>query len=69
MANLEVKPVTLTGRHVHLEPMTEAHVPGLTKIGAGQAFWDFMVYGNVLTEADMANWVGAKLRRKELAQK
>ena len=28
-------PVTLTGKFVHLEPLSEAHVPGLTAASAG----------------------------------
>ena len=48
-----VEPVTLTGKYVRLEPMTEAHIPGLAEIGVGQTFWDFMLYGNIETEADM----------------
>jgi RimJ/RimL family protein N-acetyltransferase len=54
---MEVKPVVLTGKHVKLEPMTEAHVPGLAEIGAGQTFWDFMLYGNISTADDMRGWV------------
>lgn len=65
MADLEVKPVTLQGRYVRLEPITEAHIPGLTEIGAGQTFWDFMVYGNINTEADMRGWVRDILARAE----
>ena len=65
MAYMEVKPVILEGKHVRLEPMTEAHVPGLTQIGVGQTFWDFMLYGNINTEADMANWVQDILSRAE----
>jgi len=65
MADLEVKPVTLPGQHVLLEPMTEAHIPGLTEIGAGQTFWDFMLYGNINTEADMRGWVDDILGRAE----
>jgi len=62
---MEVKPVILEGKHVRLEPMTEAHVPGLAQIGVGQTFWDFMLYGNINTEADMANWVQDILSRAE----
>jgi len=54
---MEVKPVTLQGNHVRLEPMTEAHIPGLAEIGVGQSFWDFMVYGNINIEEDMRGWV------------
>jgi N-acetyltransferase len=52
-----VTPVTLTGKYVRLEPLTEAHVPGLTEIGVGQNFWHFMLYGDMNTETDMRNWV------------
>lgn len=65
MAAIEVKPVVLEGVHVRLEPMTEAHIPGLTEIGAGQAFWDFMVYGRMETEDDMRGWVRDILSRAE----
>jgi RimJ/RimL family protein N-acetyltransferase len=54
---LEVKPIILQGRYVRLEPMTEAHTPALAEIGVGQSFWNFMLYGDMRTEADMTNWV------------
>ena len=60
-----VEPVTLVGKYVRLEAMTEAHIPGLTEIGAGQSFWDFMLYGNINTEEDMHNWVRDILSRAE----
>jgi RimJ/RimL family protein N-acetyltransferase len=65
MAFMEVKPVVLTGKHVRLEPMTEEHIPGLAEIGVGQTFWDFMVYGNINSVADMRNWVLELLGRAE----
>jgi N-acetyltransferase len=65
MAYMEVKPVVLQGVHVRLEPMTEAHIPGLAEIGVDQDFWDFMLYGNMNTEADMANWVREILSHAE----
>ena len=65
MAQLEVKPVTLIGNHVRFEPLTEAHSSALTAIGAGQSFWDFMVYGNINTEEDMRGWVQDLLARAE----
>jgi RimJ/RimL family protein N-acetyltransferase len=62
---MEVKPVTLQGNHVRLEPMTESHIPGLAEIGVSQIFWDFMVYGNINTEEDMHGWVRDILSRAE----
>jgi RimJ/RimL family protein N-acetyltransferase len=60
---MEVKPVVLTGQHVQLEPMTEAHIPGLAEIGVGQTFWDFMLYGNISSDEDMRSWVWDILSR------
>lgn len=60
-----ITPVTLQGKHVRLEPMTEAHVPGLAEIGIGQGFWDFMVYGDIKTGDDMRNWALDILSRAE----
>lgn len=62
---MEIKPVVLVGKHVRLEPMSEAHIPGLAEIGIGQSFWDFMLYGDIKTEADMRNWVLDILSRAE----
>ena len=63
---MEIKPVVLTGKYVRLEPMAEAHVPGLADIGVGEDFWDFMLYGDMKTEANMANWVRDILSRPDL---
>jgi N-acetyltransferase len=52
-----IQPVTLQGNHVRLEPMGEQHIAGLTEIGAGRDFWNFMLYGDIKTEADMRKWV------------
>jgi RimJ/RimL family protein N-acetyltransferase len=65
MADLEVRPVVLTGNYVRLEPMTEAHIPALAEIGVGQPFWDFMLYGNIDSAEDMKNWVLDILSRAE----
>lgn len=54
---MEVKPVVLQGSYVRLEPLREDHIPGLTEIGAGQDFWNFMLYGDIKSEVDMRNWV------------
>ena len=60
-----VKPVTLQGKHVRLEPMTEAHIPDLAEIGIGQSFWNYMLYGDIKTEEDMRQWVLDILSRVE----
>lgn len=66
MAFMEVKPVTLQGKHVRLEPMTQAHTLALAEIGVGQPFWDFMVYGNMNSVEDMGSWVRDILSRADM---
>src|SRR3990172_3177278 len=58
-------PVTLQGKYVRLEPMTEVHIPGLAEIGVGQDFWDFMLYGHMDSLLDMTAWVVDILSRAE----
>jgi RimJ/RimL family protein N-acetyltransferase len=62
---MQVAPVVLLGKYVRLEPMTEAHIPALAEIGAGQPFWHFMLYGDIETEEDMGRWVRDLLGRAE----
>lgn len=57
MAGMEIKPVTLIGKYVRLEPMSLAHVEALAEIGVGREFWDFMVYGKMENADDMRGWV------------
>ncbi len=60
---MEVTPVQLTGKYVRLEPMTETHIPALAEIGVGQDFWDFMLYGHMVSVEDMRGWVTDILAR------
>lgn len=62
---MEVKPVVMTGKHVRLEPMTEAHTAALAEIGVGQPFWHFMLYGDMNSTDDMRRWVQDILSRAE----
>ena len=62
---MDVTPILLFGTHVRLEPLSEAHIPGLAEIGMGQDFWNFMVYGKMDTENDMRNWVQDLMKRAE----
>ena len=50
-------PITLEGHSVRLEPLTEAHVPALAAVGCDDRIWQFMLYGQIRTEADMRIWV------------
>lgn len=59
-------PVKLIGKYVRLEPMSEAHVPGLAAIGLDDSIWEHMLYGEVRTEDDVRNWVRDILSRPDL---
>jgi N-acetyltransferase len=54
---MEVKPVTLQSKQVRLEPLSEAHVPGLAAIGMNAEIWRWMPYGVMRTEEDIRYWV------------
>jgi len=59
-------PVTLAGKHVRLEPMTEAHVSGLAAIGLDSSIWEHMLYGDVRSENEVLRWVQEILSRPDL---
>jgi RimJ/RimL family protein N-acetyltransferase len=61
---MKIQPITLTGRVVRLEPLSEAHVPDLAIAGHDENIWRFMLYGNIQTEAQMHAWVQDILGRQ-----
>jgi RimJ/RimL family protein N-acetyltransferase len=54
---MNVEPVTLKGKIVRLEQLTETHVPELAKVGLEPEIWRYMRYGKVETEAHLGAWV------------
>jgi len=60
---MEVNPVTLTGKVVRLEPLSEAHVPGLTAVGVNDDIWRWLPYGFMRSEDDIRGWVREILNR------
>lgn len=58
---MKVEPVKLIGKLVRLEPLSEAHTPGLAKVGLEPEIWRFMRYGKVETEEHLRAWVGELL--------
>lgn len=61
---MDIHPVTLTGRVIRLEPMVEAHLPGLAEIAFDPTIWRFMLYGDIRTEDDLRNWIREILNRQ-----
>ncbi len=61
---MDIQPVTLSGRHVRLEPLAYAHVPDLAAGGTDPGIWQYIPYQPVHTEADMRAWVEDLLARQ-----
>ncbi len=61
---MNVQPVTLVGRTVRLEPLSEAHVPDLAAVGLDDRIWRLMLYGRIRTEEQMRAWVRDLLQRQ-----
>src|SRR5712692_5505836 len=61
---MDIKPVTLTGHVVRLEPLSEAHVPDLAAVGQDGSIWAYIPYPLVRSEADMRAWVLDLLARQ-----
>jgi len=62
---MEVTPVTLFGKIIHLEPLSEVHVPDLTVAGQDESIWRYMLYGTIKTESQMRAWVQEILSRQD----
>lgn len=62
---MEIKRITLTGKHVRLEPLGEQHISGLAEIGKGHDFWKYMLYGDMKTDADFSRFVEDLLAREQ----
>ena len=54
---IDLRPFTLEGRIVRLEPLSEAHVSGLAEVGLEPEIWRHMLYGNIDTEAKLLAFV------------
>ncbi len=63
---MDIHPITLTGKLIRLEPMSEAHVPALAQVGLDPRIWQYMIYGQKKTEEDLRLWVSEILRRQAL---
>ena len=62
---MELHPITLAGKIIRLEPMTEAHVPELAQVGLDPRIWQYMIYGQMKREDDLRGWVREILSRQE----
>jgi RimJ/RimL family protein N-acetyltransferase len=61
---MEINPVTLTGKVVRLEPLSEAHAKDLFRVGLEKSIWKYMPNAAPQTEEDLMNWIREMLRRQ-----
>lgn len=61
---MDIHPITLTGKLIRLEPMTEDDVPGLARVGLEPRIWQYMIYGQKNTEDELRAWVREILHRQ-----
>jgi N-acetyltransferase len=61
---MDIQRVTLTGRVVRLEPLSQAHTPDLAVVGQDDSIWTYIPYPPVHSEADMRAWVDDMLARQ-----
>ena len=57
---MNVAPVTLEGRHVRLEPLTQAHHAGLTAVGLDEKLWRW-IPTPVRTPEEMSAYIATAL--------
>jgi len=58
-------PVTLTGKVVRLEPLSEANIPELVLAGREESIWKYMLYADLNNEESMTSWVSDMLSRQQ----
>jgi len=61
---MDLSPVVLQGRHVHLEPLALHHHEGLTAVGLAEEIWRWIPY-QVKTPDEMRSYIEAGLRDQE----
>lgn len=59
-----IEPITLVGKVIRLEPLSEEHVSDLAIAGQNVQIWQYMLYRNVSSEEDMHRWVNDILSRQ-----
>lgn len=62
---MKVDPITLIGKHIRLEPMTEAHIPDLAAVGNDPSLWRYNPHGQPTTESAMRDWALRALRYRD----
>ena len=61
---MDIHPVTLVGRFIRLEPLALEHVPDLARVGTDPQIWQYMLYGEIHSQAEVTSWVEDMLERQ-----
>ena len=64
VADMVVKPVTLEGQHVRLEPLSKTHLSGLAEVGLDEELWRW-IPTSVRTREEMAAYIETALQEQE----
>jgi N-acetyltransferase len=59
---MNITPVTLFGKIVRLEPLSESHIPDLAQVGLDEKIWEYMRYGRIETKEQLGTWVQELLK-------
>lgn len=66
MARFDISPITLTGRIIRLEPLSESHCLDLAEVGLDERIWKYMLYGKIQTYEQMFAWVKELLKLQSM---
>lgn len=61
---MDIHPVTLVGKVVCLEPLSEAHIEDLAIVGNDKSIWEYMLCGEVTNKEKMLSFVKKALNRQ-----
>lgn len=60
---MEIRPTTLTGKFIRLEPLAISQAAELSLASANASIWKYMLYGDVIDEPRMSAWIADLLNR------
>lgn len=61
---MQVESVTLTGKHIRLEPLNEAHLDGLSAVGFDPSIWRYIPHEPIDSREKMAGLIRNLLQKK-----
>jgi len=64
----ELGPVTLSGKHVRLEPLRPPHAPELLLAGRSPEIWSWMMMAPLTSEAAVAKFIADAMKAEEKGQ-